>query len=270
MSGMLLCLLYCFPYSQNMIALTLRKSTIIHSPVHSIFTFSSQLRAKKIDNDIKSSYYTISDTYIYTEEIKKSKFIVYVTSASNIEEGLKYLDKVKDDKASHNCWAYKSYDYERSSDDGEPTGTAGKPILQAIISENIVNCIVIVTRYFGGIKLGTGGLVRAYGSVAREALRQSSKIEAIRYVELNVMVPAELLGNLYQCIQSTSSSLNGQGSIHRLKEEFMQLDAKLFDVESSSECIDAVSLTLNCPVSCQNKLTQSLTDSCRGRVIIQV
>ena len=71
---------------------------------------------------------------------------------------------MKDPKASHNCWAFRSQTYERQSDDGEPSGTAGRPILAAIEKENVYDAVVVVVRHFGGVKLGTGGLVRAYGS----------------------------------------------------------------------------------------------------------
>jgi len=84
-----------------------------------------------------------------------------------------FLDEVKDPKATHNCWAYKLGEQFRYNDDGEPSSTAGKPIYSAIISSGIDMVMVVVIRYFGGIKLGTGGLVRTYGGVASECLKDA-------------------------------------------------------------------------------------------------
>ena len=98
---------------------------------------------------------------------KKSRFIADIFSVSSEEEALQILEKVKKKywDARHHCWAYVVGDeqvQERCSDDGEPSGTAGKPILEVIRGNEIHNVLIVVTRYFGGTLLGTGGLVRAY------------------------------------------------------------------------------------------------------------
>jgi outer membrane protein len=101
-----------------------------------------------------------------------SEFDVLVQPVENIKECNIILEDIrrKYNDASHNCWAYSSYGgYDRSSDDGEPTNSAGKPILQSIKTSNIANCLVIVTRYFGGIELGVGGLIRAYSSSSKKS-----------------------------------------------------------------------------------------------------
>lgn len=105
--------------------------------------------------------------------IEHSKFIGYAKGVESAEEAREFLAQIrkKHSDATHNCYAYKLLDGSvKFSDDGEPGGTAGAPILEGITSENLTNVIVVVTRYFGGIKLGTGGLVRAYFQTAKSAL----------------------------------------------------------------------------------------------------
>lgn len=109
---------------------------------------------------------------------KKSKFIAHVFPISEGQEALSYIERLRKEywDARHNCYAYvigERNELQRFSDDGEPQGTAGKPILEVLLGEEIHNCLVVVTRYFGGILLGTGGLVRAYQSSTKEGLAQS-------------------------------------------------------------------------------------------------
>ena len=125
---------------------------------------------------------TISEDMTAEIVEKKSKFIANIFYVENIEESEAKLKEVKKKyyDARHNCFAYsiftKEGDVNRFSDDGEPSGTAGAPMLNILTSKNLSNCLVIVTRYFGGILLGTGGLVRAYTGAVQEAL---SKIKEI-------------------------------------------------------------------------------------------
>lgn len=120
------------------------------------------------------------ETYIVE---KKSKFIANIFYVENIEEAEEKLKltKRKYYDAKHNCYAYRVVEdgniIERSSDDGEPSGTAGMPILDILRGREIANCIVIVTRYFGGILLGTGGLVRAYSEATNNALEKITLME---------------------------------------------------------------------------------------------
>lgn len=114
---------------------------------------------------------------------KKSKFIAnlfYVETREEAEEIIKDINKKYHD-AKHNCYAYRIYNEtgvtEKSSDDGEPSGTAGAPMLNILSKNNLANVLVIVTRYFGGILLGTGGLVKAYSSATALALEKANIIE---------------------------------------------------------------------------------------------
>lgn len=127
---------------------------------------------------------TISPKEIQAEIVeKKSKFIAnvfYVESQEEAEEKIKEMKKKYYD-ARHNCFAYSIFSNDgiinRFSDDGEPSGTAGSPMLNILNSKNLSNIVVIVTRYFGGILLGTGGLVRAYTGTLQEALSKAKEVE---------------------------------------------------------------------------------------------
>ncbi|XP_021273847.1 uncharacterized protein LOC110408986 isoform X2 [Herrania umbratica] len=148
------------------------------------------------------AYTTIKETVTFEKEIKKSKFIAIAGPISNEQSAHSFLNQVKDPRATHNCWAYKVGDQYRSNDDGEPSGTAGKPIHSAIVSSGLDRVMVVVVRYFGGIKLGTGGLVRAYGGVASECLRNAPTCLVKSKVPMGVEIPFDLLGVLYHQVQS--------------------------------------------------------------------
>ena len=121
---------------------------------------------------------------------KKSKFICNVFHVESIDEAEKYICEIKKKyhDARHNCYAYSiENEITKSSDDGEPSGTAGVPILNILKGKNLSNIIVIVTRYFGGILLGTGGLVRAYSEATQKAL------DCAKFVKQELGLKAELL-----------------------------------------------------------------------------
>lgn len=118
------------------------------------------------------------------QEVRKSKFIAHAASAADAEAALAFIAGVSDRSATHNCWAYRIGQQYRFNDDGEPSGTAGKPILQAIDGQALDQVAVVVTRWFGGIKLGAGGLVRAYGGCAAECLRTAPRRELVEMAEI--------------------------------------------------------------------------------------
>ncbi|KAL5705877.1 hypothetical protein ACHQM5_024111 [Ranunculus cassubicifolius] len=149
-----------------------------------------------------SSYTTITQQVSFERDIKKSKFIAIAASISDEQSAHSFLSQVKDSRATHNCWAYKIGDQYRCNDDGEPSGTAGKPIYSAIESSGIDRVMLVVIRYFGGIKLGTGGLVRAYGGVASECLKNATTCLVKSKVSVLMEVPYDLLGVVYHQIQS--------------------------------------------------------------------
>lgn len=125
---------------------------------------------------------------------KKSKFIANLVKVNSIEEA---EEKIKEYKkryydARHNCIAYRVTErdsiVERSSDDGEPSGTAGAPMLNILQKNNLSNVLVIVTRYFGGVLLGTGGLVRAYSDVTLKAIEKAEQVEEISAIKANAIL----------------------------------------------------------------------------------
>ena len=122
---------------------------------------------------------TIKKNSIYNYEIKKSKFITLLYKVETLEEIDKLITQTKKNyqNATHCCFAYKLLNNQKFSDDGEPGGTAGLPIMEVINKKNLDFILCIVVRYFGGIKLGAGGLVRAYSKATNEALENNSIIE---------------------------------------------------------------------------------------------
>ena len=137
----------------------------------------------------------------YIEEIKKSKFIVRVKSINSKEEAVAFIKEVSEPEARHNCWAYKIGNEYRFSDDGEPTGTAGKPIYSAIDNLNFDQVVIVVVRYFGGIKLGAGGLIRAYGGTSASALRNTKTKEIEFFEKLQIESTFNYLNKVHLCIK---------------------------------------------------------------------
>ena len=123
--------------------------------------------------------YSIKESLKNTIIIKKSKFITKLIKVNNIDDVNKYLEETKKEfkDSTHVCYAYIVNGSEKCSDDGEPSGTAGLPILNILKKNNLTNVLAIVIRYFGGIKLGAGGLVRAYSGSVNDTLKLTDIIE---------------------------------------------------------------------------------------------
>ena len=179
---------------------------------------------------------------------KKSRFIATVRPIETEEEALEFLGEMRKKywDASHNCFAYVAgahYELQRCSDDGEPQGTAGRPMLDVLLGEGIHNAAVVVTRYFGGTLLGTGGLVRAYSRAVQEGLRQSAVIEK---------EPGTLLG--------ISTDYNGVGKIqYLLGKEGVRI------VES--QYTDKVELQALVPEARLKGLKESITEATNGKAL---
>ncbi|AOB30936.1 thymidylate synthase [Bordetella sp. H567] len=122
---------------------------------------------------------TLAATHVYRETIKKSVFLAQAGPAADVDAAMAFIAGHSDPGATHNCWAYRIGAAYRFSDDGEPGGTAGRPMLQAIDGQDCDRVAVVVTRWYGGINLGTGGLARAYGGTAANCLRLAQRIEII-------------------------------------------------------------------------------------------
>ena len=125
--------------------------------------------------------------------IKKSKFICLLFKLDNLDLVDEYINDIKKNYkgANHYCYAYVIGSMEKCSDDGEPSGTAGMPMLNILKKNNLVNILCVVVRYFGGIKLGAAGLIRAYGNSVNEALKETEIIEYVLYTKLKVCTSYE-------------------------------------------------------------------------------
>ncbi|MBU6960709.1 IMPACT family protein [Pseudomonas sp. CVAP len=128
--------------------------------------------------------FTLAGVCEYREEIRKSRFIALAAPITSAAEAQAFIEQQSDLNASHNCWAWKLADQYRSSDDGEPGGTAGRPILAAIEAQDCDQVAVVVIRWYGGIQLGTGGLARAYGGSANKCLQGAERIALISRVPI--------------------------------------------------------------------------------------
>lgn len=136
----------------------------------------------------------------YSQEIKHSRFIAQAAPINQPSDALAFLAAAGVPGATHNCWAYRLGGEYRSSDDGEPAGTAGRPILAAIDGQGLDRVVVVVTRWYGGIKLGAGGLVRAYGGTAAECLRQAPRLPLTAMCTIWLRCGFEDLGAVHQAL----------------------------------------------------------------------
>jgi len=143
---------------------------------------------------------TLASRQVHEVEIKKSRFVAVAEPVGSPEEAHERIEEIREPDATHNCWAYRIGDAYRSSDDGEPGGTAGRPILAAIEAQGIDRVLVVVIRWFGGIKLGAGGLARAYGGAAAECLRIAPRQEIHRLVGARIEAPFDAIGAVFPLI----------------------------------------------------------------------
>ena len=140
------------------------------------------------------SGYLIPSANLETElVIKKSRFITFVFHARNRDEAMQHLQELREryPDARHHCWAYllgdpKTPKSAAMSDDGEPSGTAGKPILNVMQHKDVGDIMIVVVRYFGGIKLGAGGLVRAYSGATQQAYSELATIKKQNFIEMEI------------------------------------------------------------------------------------
>lgn len=142
---------------------------------------------------------TVNDIGIGELIEKKSKFIGYAKHVSSVAEAEEFIAEIKSKHwdAKHNVYAYvigENGNLQRSTDDGEPSGTAGRPVLEIIKGEGLTDTVIVVTRYFGGILLGTGGLVRAYGKAAKLALENCTKVKPLLMKTVALSCDYDLVG----------------------------------------------------------------------------
>ena len=168
-------------------------------------------------------------------EIKHSRFIAHAAPVDDGTGALAFLQQVAVPDATHNCWAYRCGTAYRSSDDGEPAGTAGRPILAAIDGQGFDRVMVVVIRWYGGIKLGAGGLVRAYGGTAAECLRTAPRLPLVPVVRIRIRAGFDDLGILHAALAAHSA--------HKLAEAF-DAEGALLDTELPADALDALKTRL--------------------------
>lgn len=139
------------------------------------------------------------------QDIKKSRFLAQAAPVDDPAQAIGFVNEVGNPLATHNCWAYRIGQHYRFSDDGEPGGTAGRPILQAIEGQGFDRVIVVVTRWYGGIKLGAGGLARAYGGCAAECLRLAERVSIIDMTEIRLVCDFSILAILQARLREYSA-----------------------------------------------------------------
>jgi len=190
---------------------------------------------------------TLTAPCTYEEDIKKSRFLVYAGPVTTVSEAMGFLGAHSDLAATHNCWAYRIGQEYRFNDDGEPSGTAGRPILQAIEGQGLDRVAVLVVRWFGGIKLGAGGLVRAYGGTAAQCLRLASRSPIVETTQVSCRA-------MYAELAIIKARIAKYG---------VTVDSEVFGNEG-------VDLTLSIPCSVLTELEQVITDITRGQSHWQV
>ena len=162
--------------------------------------------------------------------VRHSRFLAHAAPVHSPDEAAAFMAAVSVADATHNCWAWRIGDGYRSSDDGEPAGTAGRPILAAIDGQGFDGVAVVVTRWYGGIKLGAGGLVRAYGGAAAECLRTAPRREIIDMAELHVACGFTDCGEVHAALPVFAAE--------KLAETF-DADGAHFHLRLPAELVDA-------------------------------
>jgi uncharacterized YigZ family protein len=145
---------------------------------------------------------TLKGVATHEETIRNSRFIAIATRVDSVDQAMRFIDTAGRRDASHNCWAYRIGRSYRFNDDGEPGGSAGRPIFSAIERHELDHVIVLVIRYYGGIKLGAGGLARAYGGTASSCLQKADIHIVQKQVLLRIHTPFSQTGALYSVLEN--------------------------------------------------------------------
>ena len=178
-------------------------------------------------------------------EVRKSRFLARAAPIDSELAAMQLLRDVHDASASHHCWAWRLGEAYRSSDDGEPGGSAGRPILAAIDGQGYDRVMVVVVRWFGGVKLGVGGLVRAYGGIAAECLRTATRVPLVRTIEADLACAFALSGGVHALLPAVAAT--------KLGESFQA---------------DGLRLRLRLPASMVGELERRLRDLSRGAAVL--
>jgi putative IMPACT (imprinted ancient) family translation regulator len=186
---------------------------------------------------------TLASAHRHELLVQKSRFLALAAPVASAEAALGVLAEARLTTATHHCWAYRLGSQYRSSDDGEPGGTAGRPILAAIDGAGLDRIVVVVTRWYGGINLGAGGLVRAYGGVTAECLRLAARVPIIEACRLALTVG--------HADESPALWLLAAHAASVIEREWLA---------------EGLRLTIELPASHQSALRAALAERLRGRV----
>lgn len=190
--------------------------------------------------------FTLTTSCEYREDIRKSRFLALAAPVASAAEAQAFIAAHSDPGASHNCWAWKVGNQYRFNDDGEPGGTAGRPILAAIEGQDCDQVAVLVIRWYGGIQLGTGGLARAYGGSAAKCLQAGERCELVARSRCSC-----------HCLFAELPLLKA-----RLPELDARLDSETFDAHGAD-------LQLAVPEARFAELQRLLADISRGRIALR-
>lgn len=192
---------------------------------------------------------TLTAPHTLERDIKKSRFLASAMPVSTVQEAEDFIARIAaaGPDATHHCWAWQIGPHCRCHDAGEPSGTAGRPILQVVVAQKLDRVAIVVSRWFGGIKLGAGGLVRAYAGTAAECLREAPKEELIERIRLTFHCPFSLIG----LVQA------------RLPEWGVDSDPPVFDATGAR-------FVLTMPAQWQDDITHRITDMTRGQTCVDV
>ena len=193
------------------------------------------------------SYRTVAGRARAEIVIRKSRFIAHVAPVASEEAAWAFINEIRaaHADATHNCFAFTAGNVQRMSDDGEPSGTAGRPIFEVLEKQGLSDTAIVVTRYFGGILLGAGGLVRAYSQAAAAGVEAAGVAEALTAVDLRIRVDYALLGKVQYLLQ--------QHGALTLNTEFGQ----------------EVVLDFRVPESSRARITAELAEASAGRVPVE-
>ena len=184
---------------------------------------------------------TLTGPAQFALEARKSRFLAHACPVETPAAAMAWLQQVSDPDATHNCWAYRIGAEYRSSDDGEPGGSAGRPILAAIEGQGMDHVVVLVIRWYGGINLGVGGLVRAYGGAAAECLRSAPRRALVAWRLADLDCVFALSGAVHALLDATGAQ--------KLDERFDE---------------HGLHLRLRLPASSYAALAERLRDASRG------
>ncbi len=190
--------------------------------------------------------YTLAGPSSIEIEIKRSRFIAHTARVDSLAATLDFYESVADPSATHNCWAWRLDHQYRFNDDGEPASTAGKPILTAIEGKGLDHAMVVVTRYFGGIRLGVGGLVRAYSGSAAKCIDQAGIVEIQPKVECSIEAGFTWTGQVYAALEACDA--------RKLSEQFRD---------------DGIEIKIEIARALFEKLKSMLRDTTRGQVTVR-